>query len=728
VGPRGALVLAVAIGLLTTACTGSESDDESGSGESRESRSGDEIGTGDGYADAAWFTERQDDYLSFASEELDPTNAVNVMAHAERAARDDSFEWDSSAVTPESLADPLEAIAGWKDTSDFDVLYLVNLLYGYRDQLPDDTVTAIEEALLGFEYWYTEPTPEGVVDEKYYWSENHRIIFHTDEYLVGQAYPDEVFANDGRTGAEHRDEARDRILRWLEEKADVGFSEWHSDVYYQLDVAPLLTLVEWADDPEIATRAAMVLDLFLFDIALHLHRGNNGSTHGRSYMKDKSRATDQDVFGLAKLLFDDTDVAHPTRASSGAMLLARAQKYRLPEIVRRVAAADEPMVDRERMSVPIDLGAEITADPEAPYGYAYDDPANVDFWWERGAQPAWQLARATVDTITENDLWETPTFSAFQVLRDIAENDIEAAKTLVQGLAPHLTFALLGESNTVTYRTADAMLSTAVDFRPGTYSDQHHIWQATLDEEAIVFTTLPKNEPFPGEDSWPDRDGYWTGSGSLPRSVQQGAAGISLYAPRTAAEGPLAGFDRLDYTHAWFPTERFDEVVRAGQWTFGRKGDGYVGLWSWRTPQWRTYAPGEAFTDGLTEPFDLVAPGGPDNAWIVEVGDASAGTFEEFQAGLAAARLEVEPRPATDEGFPGGFDVVFDSPTEGEMRVGQDGDFTVAGEEVPTRHDLRYDNPWARVEFQSRVYDIGDDEATLSLDFDEGTRTTSGAG
>ena len=41
-------------------------------------------------------------------------------------------------------------------------------------------------------------------------------------------------------------EARERILDWLDEKADLGFTEWHSDVYYQKDVTPLLTLVEWS--------------------------------------------------------------------------------------------------------------------------------------------------------------------------------------------------------------------------------------------------------------------------------------------------------------------------------------------------------------------------------------------------------------------------------------------------------------------------------------------------
>ncbi|MGK2947172.1 MAG: hypothetical protein ACSLFP_01240, partial [Acidimicrobiales bacterium] len=330
-----ACFLAVLLLLTSVACT---SDDDDGEGAAGEPEMGETAGAGDGYADEAWFRARQDDYLAFATEELQPSSILNVLAHAERSRREPDFTWDSAAVTPETFAEPLAKIAGWKDTSDFDVLYLTNLLAGYADQLEPELVEAVEAAITAFEFWYTEPTPEGVVDEKYYWSENHRIIFHTVEYLWGQMYPTVVFTNDGRTGAEHRDEARERILAWLDEKAELGFTEWHSDVYYQKDVTPLLTLVEWADDPEVVMRAAMVLDLVLFDLALHLHDGNLGATHGRSYMKDKSKAHDQDVFHLSKLLFDDTDLPYLSRGEAGATLLARAQQYRMPEVLREVAA------------------------------------------------------------------------------------------------------------------------------------------------------------------------------------------------------------------------------------------------------------------------------------------------------------------------------------------------------------------------------------------------------
>ena len=65
-----------------------------------------------------------------------------------------------------------------------------------------------------------------------------------------------------------------------------------------------------------------------------------------------------------------------------------------------------------------------------------------------------------------------------------------------------------------------------------------------------------------------------SGTGTMPRSAQQGAAAIHLYAPQFAAPGPgpLEAFAYLPYTHAYFPTERFDEVRQVGGWTLRPQG------------------------------------------------------------------------------------------------------------------------------------------------------------
>ena len=127
-----------------------------------------------------------------------------------------------------------------------------------------------------------------------------------------------------------------------------------------------------------------MLDLFLYDLAIHQVSGNNGVTHGRSYMKDKSRATDQDVFGSAKLLFGTSDVPYPSRTDTGAVFLAAATRYRLPELIRRVATSPQTFVDHTHMGAPIDLDQPFSPNPpSAVPGVAYDDPGAVEFWWDR---------------------------------------------------------------------------------------------------------------------------------------------------------------------------------------------------------------------------------------------------------------------------------------------------------------------------------------------------------
>jgi hypothetical protein len=42
---------------------------------------------------------------------------------------------------------------------------------------------------------------------------------------MGQRHPGTIFANDGAMGAEHRDAARERLLRWFEYRSRFGFSE-----------------------------------------------------------------------------------------------------------------------------------------------------------------------------------------------------------------------------------------------------------------------------------------------------------------------------------------------------------------------------------------------------------------------------------------------------------------------------------------------------------------------
>ncbi len=382
-------------------------------------------------------------------------------------------------------------------------------------------------------------------------------------------------------------------------------------------------------------------------------------------------------------------------------------------MIRAIAKDDDQIVDQEHMNVPLDAAEPVTKDPTPPFGISYDDPDNVAFWWERGAQTAWQTVELTIRTLDKYDLWDSEFFSSFKALRDAIGTNYDAARSLAQSLQAVLGFGLLTEVHTYTYRTRDVMLSTAQDYRPGVFGEQYHAWQATLDGQALVFTTHPKAEPEKNT-QWPDSDGYWTGTGSMPRSAQHGAVSINIYNPAYMPTGPpFDSFSYVDYTHAYFPRERFDEVDRQGNWTFGKKGDGYLALWSQRKPEWRTAGPG-VFTHGLTQPFDLVARGGADNIWIAEVGDAAKWkTFDAFRDAMTNATPKVGPNHSVE----------YNSPTEGKITFGSTQPLVVNGKPINLHEDARIDNPFVRVPFQGRHYDIKLGNASLDLDFETWTRT-----
>ncbi|HYZ97155.1 MAG TPA: hypothetical protein VE575_00305 [Acidimicrobiales bacterium] len=697
---------------------------------------GAQLGSGNGFVDRREWRERQDEYLRFATEDLNPSSPVSVLAHVTRAARDRRFGFDAAAISADDFADVFAKIDAFEDTSDFDMMRLTALWYGHRRELDAGLRAAIEQRFVDFRYWYTDPLPEGVdrkvVDDKWFWSENHRVIFHALEYLAGRALPRETFTITGETGRIHADRGRQRIEAWLDEKATWGFSEWHSDVYYAKDVEALLLLTEHAER-DLAERAAAMLDVVFYDLALHQVQGNVGVTHGRSYMKDKSRARDQDTFGAVKLAFGTSDQPYPSRSDATATALAAADRYRLPTVIARVAHSPQTIVDREHMGVPLDLEQPFSTDPESPVpGVSFTDPEAIPFWWERGALTAWQVVPLTLATIEEHDLWETALFQPYRALADVAGGDPDVARQLAHTLRCQINIGVLSAVDTVTWRTPHAMLSTAQDYRPGCFGHQYHAWQATLDEDAVVFTTNPGNEPGPSGrgsgrhvpgDRWEDGDLYWNGGATMPRSAQQGAAAIHLYAPRFApGAGPLAAFSYLPFTHAYFPTERFDEVRQVDGWTFGRKGDGYVALWSWRPTEWREHDPAVTFTNGLTEPFDLVAPGGAHNVWIGEVGDVDRwGSFDAFVEDLSSTAIDVEDL-GSESGVSQGFDVTYASPTEGTLQLAWTGPLTVDGAEVPLGGTDRFDNPFGSTAFADTTVEVSDGSARLSLDLARGQR------
>ena len=755
---RRASCCVFAVALLATSCTLQNDSGEGSDGGGVE----EEVEVDRGFVD---YSERAAEYLASTSTVEDP-NTLDWIAIAEMAIRGDEDAFERlNEMSLEDFESSFDKIRDYQDTADFDLLYLMNLRLGYPDQIQGDVSRAIDESIRGFKYWYTDSTPEDVIDNRWYWSENHRIIFHTLELLAGELFPDAEFDvpdGDGNTmtGEDHAERGREFILEWIDEKATYGFTEWHSDVYYQKDLTPLLTLVEYSQDSEVVERATTLLDILLFDMAMHQVHANLGVTHGRSYAKDKLRAGTQDTFGTLQVLFGLSDEP-PRSGDAGAVLFSRAQRYMVPAVLWEVAHHDESFEDIEHMGVEIDPHQPVEEDPERRDGLSYTDPDMVAFWWDRNALTPWQTVPLTMDTADEYDLWDTELFSQFSAVQDVTGGDREQAVEIASAFASLINIGLLTAVDTRTWRDNGVMLSSAIDYRPGEFGHQYHAWQATLGERAIAFTTSPGNAPLENE-AWPDADLYWNG-GVQPQSHQVGPAAIQIYRPSYASpgEGLLEAFGYLPLTHAYVPTEVFDEVVQVpaggldpdsgstttdaggttgtpevtvpaapeanGAWLFARKGDRYLGLWSNRPTEWVDHNSDGTPTGGLTEPFDLVARGGADNVWVVEVGSLGEGEgryddFESFQESLLAATPLVTQAAPGPDGLPGAFSVLYNSPGAGALAVEPDGTMSHDGEVVEPDDDVRFSNPFTDVKVGETRIDIQASGHQLEVDLATGER------
>lgn len=590
-------------------------------------------------------------------------------------------------LSDEVMNKELAFIDSREDCGDFTVTRYVRLMYADRKLgfLTEAQRAAIKKSLLNFKYWVDEPNPDKLIS----WTENHQILFHAAEYLAGQLWADEVFVNNGKTGAWHRDHARPLILQWINRRARWGFSEWDSNVYYNEDIPPLANLVEYADDPEVANPAAMALDLMLMDIGADLHRGAYVTSHGRSYLSSLLSARRDSIVATTRLVWGLGRERHG--CSFGATSIASSMKYTPPEAI--IAAGldnSEEYENRERHGV--------TVEEAVAEGISTEEPANLPFFWGIGAYSHPETVSLTLRMANEWNLWDHPYLSDAKQARDLANmpNLKQFARTI--NIETHRTY--LGAVNKIMYRTPDYALSSAQDYRKGEMGNQHHIWQASLNPDAVVFVTNPGvlADTDGSSDRPPD---YWASQNRLPRIGQYKNVLVSLYKINMQkAMGERAVYD---FTHAYFPREFFDEVTEEGGWFFGRAGDGYIALRSDRPAEW--------VADGPYANREIKAPG-KKNVWILQLGRRAVDwDFERFRKSILAARLEID-----------GLNVRYEAPGVGTLEFSWDGPLKANGTEVPLSGYPRVDNPFMRSEFDSGVYRVNAGGRSLLLDFNTGAR------
>ena len=619
----------------------------------------------------------------------------HTMAHGGQGIYEQlvRFERNEGPLDTEAFSATFEKLRSRRDTSDFQLTAFIRMLYQYGDAplMTPSLRAEIEDVVVNFKYWIDEPGTDPMV----YWSENHQILFHSNEYLAGQLFPERVFPNAGLTGRQHMEKARRLLLRWMELRAAIGFTEWHSSNYYEEDIGPLVNLVDFAGDDEIRVKAAIIADLLLFDIALNSHAGVFGGSHGRTFQRNVLGGAREATAGIAHLVFGQAPFFNRTGGPSFSALSVTTHYVPAAAVILAGRPEARPAVwtDRSRMGIELKDGP--------TYGLSTDegDFESIMFWWSAGAYALPEVVNGTFAMAYAYGLFEEGDF--FPLLRPLIPlwrsgvlPDLIRASPTIGALARGVS---LMQTHTVAHHNPYAMLGSALDKMAGDPSFQNHSWSATLAFDVTVMTSHPMAE----QELAGDYFGYYTGGASHPRIGQYRDVAIIIYNPAISWSGSV--LPCTEFTHAYFPFEAFDETRRTGHWTFGRKGQGYIALYSHND----VTVP----ADGPLAGKELIAYN-PRNVWICEIGwSGEDGRFDDFIGRVLSQRVAV-----TQD-----LTVTYESDM-GPITLGWTGPMSVAGRAVSLHDNPRYENPFASVEWGQRRWTITAGGATSILDFDRMVR------
>ena len=116
-------------------------------------------------------------------------------------------------------------------------------------------------------------------------TENHWLLYYTSLYLMAQLWPDQNGDQwyTGKSSAENMREAAGWINSWVKLTTTRGQGEYDSPHYMGLYFLSMSYLAEWAKDPAMKKRAAMMLDYLIADYAAENLDGIYVGAHSRVY-------------------------------------------------------------------------------------------------------------------------------------------------------------------------------------------------------------------------------------------------------------------------------------------------------------------------------------------------------------------------------------------------------------------------------------------------------------
>lgn len=204
----------------------------------------------------------------------------------------------SEAEFKEQLKESMYLIENRGDCADFYLIPCFWILKLFPNKIPPNIKQRLEKAILSFRYWCDEKGN----DVMWYYSENHALLFHTNQLLAGQFFNDAKFTNSDRFGKEQQKLAEQRLKQWFDHFKQWEMAEFNSAPYFPIDLMGFITLAYFAQNAEIKQEAYKALMRLLEIIALNSHQGILTAAQGRSYEKDLIPSRTLEVNAIATII------------------------------------------------------------------------------------------------------------------------------------------------------------------------------------------------------------------------------------------------------------------------------------------------------------------------------------------------------------------------------------------------------------------------------------------
>lgn len=576
------------------------------------------------------------------------------------------------------LDNDLEYIKQQYDVSDFYIATIIRILSDYPSEIPYEKKEQIKKTLLGFRYWMDEPGENGMC----YWSENHQILFASAEYLVGQMYPSEIFTNDGLTGSEHKVKARKRILDWLEMRWKFGFTEFYSNVYYNEDIAGMINIIDYADDETLVKKAEIIMDLLLYDIASQKTGNMFVTVSGRAYERNRKGGDKISSKRITDYLWQNKLPLTPHIN----FCLMTSKKYKVPQVIIEIG--------NDKSSVVIKQSNGLNINQLREEGYFGPDEKSIMMQWgmEAFVNPA--IIGNTMKYIRKNNMFSNEFLNPIKYFDFTFLRLFSLEGALSRIVNPQENGAAIQKANTYTFKTKDYSVYSVQNYFPGNFADQVHVAGMNIDSSFSVFHSHPAITKNTKNQS----PNYWVGYGRLPHVAQDSSVSLAIYnLPSGKAAMEL---DMLNYTHAYFPKEKFDTVIINRNYIFGKKENTYCALIGKNSLY---------FAKNST---DDIIQNGRETYWIIEAGNKEKyGSFEKFREKIINKKISFDST-----------NLLLTYTSIGKkLKLQYCGDFTVNGSKVNTNYP-RYDSPYIKAKFKPDSLEFKFNNKHLNLNFSKSER------